>query len=88
MHLREEPQTYKKEERLKKFSGTDSSSRIPFTASDSSLFSEGDRVEHERFGNGMILSIEGQAPNTTATVDFDKEGSKKLLLRFAKLKKL
>ena len=57
-------------------------------ASDSSSFSEGDSVQHERFGNGIIISIEGQPPNTTATVEFQKEGSKKLLLRFAKLKKL
>jgi DNA helicase-2/ATP-dependent DNA helicase PcrA len=45
-------------------------------------------VEHERFGKGTIISIEGQPPNTTATVEFGKDGSKKLLLRFAKLKKL
>jgi DNA helicase-2/ATP-dependent DNA helicase PcrA len=45
-------------------------------------------VEHERFGKGTIISIEGLPPNTTATVEFEKEGSKKLLLRFAKLKKL
>jgi len=45
-------------------------------------------VEHERFGKGIIISIEGQLPNTTATVNFEKDGSKKLLLRFAKMKKL
>ena len=59
-----------------------------FTGSDTSLFSEGDTVQHERFGNGKIITIEGQPPNTTATVDFEKDGRKKLLLRFAKLKKL
>jgi DNA helicase-2/ATP-dependent DNA helicase PcrA len=48
----------------------------------------GDKVSHERFGNGTIVSIEGAPPNTTATVDFVKNGSKKLLLRFAKLIKL
>jgi hypothetical protein len=36
----------------------------------------------------MITSIEGQPPNTTATVEFDNNGSKKLLLRFAKLRKV
>lgn len=51
-------------------------------------FAEGDQVQHERFGNGIIVSIEGQAPNTTATVEFDVEGRKKLLLRFAKLRKM
>ena len=57
-------------------------------ASDSSTLSVGDSVEHERFGKGEIKAIEGELPNTTATVEFAKEGSKKLLLRFAKLKKL
>ena len=61
---------------------------VPFTGSDSSLFSEGDTVEHERFGKGKIISIEGKPPNTTASVDFENGGSKKLLLRFAKLRKL
>jgi DNA helicase-2/ATP-dependent DNA helicase PcrA len=86
--VHEKQPAYRNEDRLKKFSNAVSTSDTPFIASDSRLFEEGDRVQHERFGNGMILSIEGQAPNTTATVDFDKEGSKKLLLRFAKLKKI
>lgn len=47
---------------------------------------KGSVVCHERFGRGVILSIEGEAPNTTALVDFDNSGEKKLLLRFAKLK--
>jgi DNA helicase-2/ATP-dependent DNA helicase PcrA len=42
-------------------------------------------VNHERFGNGTIISIEGEPPNTTATVEFAADGRKKLLLRFAKL---
>ncbi len=68
--------------------GTNNKPDVPFTGSDSSLFTEGDIVEHERFGKGTIKSIEGQPPNTTATVEFDKNGSKKLLLRFAKLRKV
>lgn len=59
-----------------------------FIPSDPSVFSVGDIVEHERFGKGEISLIEGNAPNTTATVEFEKEGRKKLLLRFAKLKKI
>ena len=47
---------------------------------------EGTVVYHERFGRGTIISIDGEAPNTTALVDFDNSGEKKLLLRFAKLK--
>jgi DNA helicase-2/ATP-dependent DNA helicase PcrA len=58
-----------------------------FVPSDPGAFAEGDSVQHERFGKGRIVSIEGQAPNTTATVEFEVEGRKKLLLRFAKLSK-
>jgi DNA helicase-2/ATP-dependent DNA helicase PcrA len=54
----------------------------------SSELSEGDTVQHERFGSGIIVSIEGVSPDQTATVEFDREGRKKLLLRFAKLKKI
>jgi DNA helicase II / ATP-dependent DNA helicase PcrA len=86
--FKEEPQIYKKEDRFKKIIKTEVSANTPFIASDSSLFSEGDTVQHERFGTGIIISIEGQQPNNTATVEFRKEGTKKLLLRFAKLKKL
>ncbi|MBN2667056.1 MAG: hypothetical protein JXR67_11130, partial [Bacteroidales bacterium] len=56
-------------------------------ASNTGEFSAGDSVSHERFGNGTIVSIEGEPPNTTATVDFNIHGKKKLLLRFAKLTK-
>ena len=86
--LREEPHSYAKNDRFKKIPRTDLSAEATFIGSDSSLFNEGDNVEHERFGEGVIRLIEGQPPNTTATVEFVKEGSKKLLLRFAKLKKL
>jgi len=86
--LREEPHSYAKNDRFKKITKADISPNVPFISSDSALFTEGDTVEHERFGKGIIISIEGQPPNTTATVKFEKEGSKKLLLRFAKLKKL
>jgi len=85
--VREETLSYPRNDRFKKIRKAVSESDLPFSASDSTLFSEGNIVEHERFGKGIIVSIEGQPPNTTATVEFDKEGSKKLLLRFAKLKK-
>jgi DNA helicase-2/ATP-dependent DNA helicase PcrA len=86
--LREEPQKYLKEDHFKKLSKAESSSSAPFAGTDASLFSEGDQVQHERFGKGIIISIEGAAPNTTASVKFDTDGTRKLLLRFAKLKKL
>jgi len=49
---------------------------------------EGDRVMHERFGEGEVISVEGESPNTTALINFRTAGTKKLLLRFAKLTKL
>ena len=47
----------------------------------------GDCVMHERFGEGEVISVEGEAPNTTAIIEFKNSGTKKLLLRFAKLVK-
>jgi len=41
---------------------------------------EGSVVFHDRFGRGTIISIDGRAPNTTALVNFDNSGEKKLLL--------
>jgi len=48
----------------------------------------GDRVTHERFGEGEVVTVEGEAPNTTAVIEFKTAGTKKLLLRFAKLTKV
>lgn len=45
----------------------------------------GAQVRHERFGEGEILSIEGDGPNAKATVAFTHFGQKQLLLKFAKL---
>jgi len=45
----------------------------------------GMRVEHERFGIGVVEAIDGVAPNQKATVQFVNAGSKQLLLKFAKL---
>ena len=50
--------------------------------------SPGDRVTHERFGQGEVRSVEGEFPNATAVIEFDAAGPKKLLLRFAKLTKI
>jgi DNA helicase-2/ATP-dependent DNA helicase PcrA len=60
----------------------------PTTASDTSGFTTGDKVIHDRFGLGTIISVEGELPNVTATVNFVNEGNKKLLLRFARLRKM
>lgn len=57
-------------------------------ASGSLHYSVGDRVEHERFGCGTVLSLEGTGNSAKAVVDFQGVGCKTLLLSFARLKKL
>ncbi|CAL2095360.1 ATP-dependent helicase [Tenacibaculum sp. 190524A02b] len=46
----------------------------------------GNVVEHNRFGKGKVLSLEGKGPNKKAEIEFGTIGKKKLLLQFAKLK--
>ena len=43
-------------------------------------------VEHDRFGYGKVVSIEGKGSDKKALIDFSGVGQKHLLLRFAKLK--
>ncbi len=45
----------------------------------------GQKVRHERFGDGQVTQLEGPFPNTKATVVFAQAGQKQLLLKFAKL---
>jgi len=48
----------------------------------------GDQVEHEKFGRGTILSLEGAWPETKALIGFENTGNKNLLLKFARLNKI
>jgi DNA helicase II / ATP-dependent DNA helicase PcrA len=73
---------------MRKIKKTDNTNSFSSGLSDPSAFSEGDHVEHERFGEGKIITIEGQQPNITALVEFKRDGRKKLLLRFAKLRRI
>ena len=45
---------------------------------------EGNVIEHQRFGIGTVVKIEGSGENTKATVNFKNAGTKQLLLKFAK----
>ena len=45
---------------------------------------EGMKIEHQRFGRGTVLKIEGTGENTKATVEFVHSGTKQLLLKYAK----
>ena len=47
---------------------------------------EGAKIEHQRFGVGTVVRIEGTGENTKATVEFRNAGTKQLLLKFAKFK--
>ena len=47
---------------------------------------EGCTIEHQRFGIGTVIKIEGTGENTKATVEFRNTGIKQLLLKFAKFK--
>ncbi len=57
-----------------------------FVPDDPALIKEGQTVEHERFGKGVVQTIEGVAPNVKALVEFEGEGVKTLLLKFARLR--
>ena len=57
-----------------------------FIASDTSVLKEGDKVEHQKFGFGEVLKMEGAAHNPIATVKFEHNGEKKIMLNYAKLR--
>ena len=57
-------------------------------ANDKNLYNElrvGARVQHERFGQGVVIALEGAGNDKKAQVNFDTGGLKNILLRFAKL---
>lgn len=49
-------------------------------------FKVGQRIEHNRFGQGKILEITGNAPDLKAKITFDHYGEKLLLLKYAKMR--
>ncbi|HLT41074.1 MAG TPA: UvrD-helicase domain-containing protein [Sphingobacteriaceae bacterium] len=57
-----------------------------FTPSNTSNLQVGMDVEHERFGFGKVLTLEGNNPDVKATIFFKDLGQKQLLLKFAKLR--
>lgn len=52
---------------------------------DTSSIQEGVKVNHSRFGKGVVCAVEGQGGDAKALIDFENGGRKNLLLRFAKL---
>jgi len=57
-----------------------------FVASDTSALQIGQKVEHQKFGFGEVVSMEGSAHNPIATVKFQYNGEKKIMLNYAKLR--
>ena len=51
------------------------------------LLQPGDRIRHGRFGEGVVLDVEGEGENAIATVRFT-EGVKRLAVAYARLEKL
>lgn len=60
------------------------SSTASSAGSSSCGLQEGMKIEHQRFGRGTVLKIEGTGENTKATVEFVHSGTKQLLLKYAK----
>lgn len=57
-----------------------------FAASDTSGLQAGQKVEHQKFGFGEVVKMEGSAHNPVATVKFEHNGEKKIMLNYAKLR--
>lgn len=57
-----------------------------FTPSDTSNLQAGQKVEHQKFGFGEVIKMEGAAHNPVATVKFELNGEKKIMLNYAKLR--
>jgi len=57
-----------------------------FVASNTTDLTEGQKVEHMKFGFGVVAKMEGAAHNPIATINFELNGEKKIMLNYAKLR--
>lgn len=57
-----------------------------FVASDTSELQTGQKIEHQKFGFGEVMKIEGAKHNPIATIQFEHNGEKKIMLNYAKLR--
>jgi DNA helicase-2/ATP-dependent DNA helicase PcrA len=57
-----------------------------FAADDAAQIVAGMEVQHQKFGTGKVLQVEGDFPDHKATVFFAGVGNKQLLLKYAKLR--
>ena len=58
----------------------------PSSSVDNNGLREGNVIEHQRFGVGKVIKLEGVGENQKATVEFKNAGTKQLLLKFAKFR--
>ena len=63
-------------------------STSPSAGGSANCVQQGQLIEHERFGLGEVLKVEGEGDNAKATIRFKNVGDKQLLLRFARFKVL
>lgn len=63
-------------------------STSPSAGGSANCVQQGQLIEHERFGLGEVLKVEGEGGNAKATIRFKNAGDKQLLLRFARFKVL
>ena len=61
-------------------------STSPSAGGSANCVQQGQLIEHERFGLGEVLKVEGEGDNAKATIRFKNAGDKQLLLRFARFK--
>ncbi len=61
-------------------------STSPSAGGSANRVQQGQLIEHERFGLGEVLKVEGEGDNAKATIRFKNAGDKQLLLRFARFK--
>jgi DNA helicase-2/ATP-dependent DNA helicase PcrA len=60
----------------------------PIVAGEPPDVSAGDTVEHDRFGEGVVLTVSGLGHDAEAVIRFEEEGEKRLLLAYAPLRKV
>jgi DNA helicase-2/ATP-dependent DNA helicase PcrA len=59
---------------------------VDFVASDTSNLKAGQKVEHQKFGFGEVIKVEGSPQNPVALVKFELNGEKKIMLNYARLR--
>ncbi|MDR3134033.1 MAG: UvrD-helicase domain-containing protein [Prevotellaceae bacterium] len=72
--------------RLKPYNASAPRGAADFAAEQPQALTAGMHIEHDRFGAGTVVSVEGVLPDTKAIVDFKGHGRKTLLLKYAKIK--